>query len=180
MKIKNMVLAAFFAGITAVCSQIAIPTGISAVPFSLGIIGVFLSGTLLTKKTALCSQIVYLLMGIVGLPVFSQFRGGFSVLAGPTGGYLFVYPVMAFIISYLCSKAKKRSFMIMLLSMFPALACLYAMGSAWLAFTSGISFAEAFAIGALPFIIPDIIKIILSAFLSFLLQRALKRHLTFR
>ena len=177
MKIKKMVLAAFFAAVTAICSQIAIPTGISAVPFSLSIVGVLLSGAMLTPKTALCSQIVYLCMGIVGLPVFSQMRGGFSVLAGPTGGYLFVYPLMAFIIALLCSKAKKRSFIIMLLSMFPALACLYTAGSAWLAFVSDISFGAAFSVGALPFIIPDIIKIILSSFLASLLSKLLgKRH----
>ena len=119
MKVRGMVLAALFAAVTAVLAQISIPIAVSAVPFSLGIVGVFLSGALLGKKEAFFAQLVYILLGLVGLPVFSQFRGGFSVLAGPTGGYLFVYPLMAFVIAAICDRAKKRSFPIMILSMLP-------------------------------------------------------------
>ena len=176
MKIRNMVLAAFFAAITAICSQIAIPTGIAAVPFSLCVVGVFLSGALLDVKTAAISQAIFIFMGAVGLPVFSQAQGGFSVLAGPTGGYIFVYPLMAFLISFICSKTKKRSFVIMLLSMIPALVCCYITGSLWLSFISDISVGAAFAAGAVPFIIPDIIKIILSSVLSQILLRALRKR----
>ena len=180
MKVKGMILAALFAAVTAVLAQISVPVPVSAVPFSLGIVGVYLSGALLAPKEALISQLIYILLGVVGLPVFSQFRGGFSVLAGPTGGYLFVYPVMALIISAICAKAKKRSFPVLLVSMLPALAVCYTAGSLWLAFISGITVPAAFAAGALPFIIPDIVKIILSSLLAAALYRALRKQLNYK
>ena len=73
MKVKGMMLSALFAAVTAVLAQISVPIPVSAVPFSLGIVGVFLSGALLGRKEALISQLIYILLGAVGLPVFSQF-----------------------------------------------------------------------------------------------------------
>ena len=180
MKVKGMMLSALFAAVTAVLAQISVPIPVSAVPFSLGIVGVFLSGALLGRKEALISQLIYILLGAVGLPVFSQFRGGFSVLAGPTGGYLFVYPVMALLISAICVKAKKRSFPVLVVSMLPALALCYVAGSLWLAFMSGITIPAAFAAGALPFIVPDCIKIVLSSLLAAALYKALKKQLNYQ
>ena len=161
LTVRGMILAALFAALAAVLSQISFPIGISPVPFSLGICAVFLTGALLDKKYALIALLVYLLLGAVGLPVFSQFRGGFSVLAGPTGGYLFSYPVSAFLIGLLCDLMKKRNVFTLIVSMLAALAVCYAVGTLWLSFVSQITFMEALAAGVIPFVITDIVKVVL-------------------
>ena len=83
MKIRSITLVAMFAAVTAVCSQISIPIPFSQVPFSMGIFAVLLTGALLPKYQALAAQLVYLLIGAVGIPVYAQFTGGLSILAGP-------------------------------------------------------------------------------------------------
>ena len=179
LTVRGMILAALFAALAAVLSQISFPIGISPVPFSLGICAVFLTGALLDKKYALIALLVYLLLGAVGLPVFSQFRGGFSVLAGPTGGYLFSYPVSAFLIGLLCDLMKKRNLFTLIVSMLAALAVCYAVGTLWLSFVSQITFMEALAAGDIPFVIPDIVKVVLCSVLATILLHATRKYNVF-
>ena len=96
-QIRAAVLCGLFAAFTAVFSQISLPIG--PVPISCSLIAVYLAGLFLPVKTAALSQLVYLLLGIVGVPVFAGFQSGAARLAGPTGGYLLVYPVMALLLS---------------------------------------------------------------------------------
>ena len=84
-KTKKLVLAALFAAFTAVMAQLVIPLGFTPVPFTLAIVAVFLTGAVLDWKTALLAQGCYLLLGAVGVPVFSYFGAGLAKLAGPTG-----------------------------------------------------------------------------------------------
>jgi len=176
LKAKDMTLCAFFAAITAICSLISVPIGISAVPFSLGIIGVMLSGSLLKPLPALISQLIYLLLGIIGLPVFSQFQAGFSVIAGHTGGYLAAYPVMALVIALLLKSKKSRKYITVFFPMLVSLIICYLIGCVWLAFSTGITFQAALISGAVPFIIPDIIKTVLAALLSVAVYKALRKN----
>lgn len=98
-----MALCGLFAAVTAVCSWISIPLGFTPIPLNLGTLAVYLTGALLGKKYGPISLLVYTLAGAVGLPVFSGFRGGLSVLAGPTGGYIIGYIVAAFLIGLIIS-----------------------------------------------------------------------------
>ncbi|MFV0412405.1 MAG: biotin transporter BioY, partial [Oscillospiraceae bacterium] len=88
-KTGQMVFAALMAALIAVLAQIMVPIG--PVPFSMAIFGVFFAGAMLPPLAASASIAVYLLLGIVGLPVFTGFKGGPQVLLGPTGGYLAGY-----------------------------------------------------------------------------------------
>ena len=99
MKTTKLVTCALFAALTAILSQIAIPIG--PVPINLATFSVFFAGALLGAKAGALSQLVYLLLGIVGLPVFSMFRGGPGVLLGPTGGYLAGYVLAAFLVGFI-------------------------------------------------------------------------------
>ena len=85
MKTKDMALIGLFAALLAICSWISIPT---TIPFTLQTMGVFLAVGLLGGKRGTISILLYLLIGAVGVPVFSGFKGGIGALAGPTGGYL--------------------------------------------------------------------------------------------
>lgn len=91
---REMVLAGMFAAVLAVISQLSIPTP-AGVPVTIQVFGVALVGSVLGWKLGLCSVLVYILIGAVGLPVFANFGGGIRSLIGLTGGYIWAWPVMA-------------------------------------------------------------------------------------
>lgn len=188
----DVTLTAMFTAITAVLSQIAIPIG--PVPISCSLIAVYLTGLLLSPKLAVLSQVVYLLLGAVGVPVFANFGAGIAKLAGPTGGYLVVYPVLALGISLAMrlydkkiadkqskSKAalgKRVAFLAVTLTL--ALVLCYATGTIWFVLYSGASFQKALSLTVIPFIAGDIVKIILCVILTISLRplflKTVKKH----
>ncbi|MBI5215229.1 MAG: biotin transporter BioY [Ignavibacteriae bacterium] len=93
-----------FAVLTAVGAQIEVPH--QPVPYTMQTFFVLLSGALLGKRNAAYSQLVYLALGVLGLPVFAQFGFGVARLLGPTGGYLLSFPVAAFAVGYIIDKNK--------------------------------------------------------------------------
>ena len=127
--VKTMVAAAMFAALTAVCSQIAIPLP-WGVPLNLATLSVFLSGALLGAKWGFVSQLVFVLTGAVGVPVFSGFRGGLGALTGPTGGYLLGYLLAALLVGLLVQLRPHSKWMLPV-SMVCGLAVCYALGTAW-------------------------------------------------
>ncbi len=102
MKTKEMLLSGLFGALTAIFSQIIIPMGV--VPVSLATLSVMLSTSFLGKKWGTLSQIVYLSLGIMGLPVFHGMQGGIGILMGPTGGFLMGYPLFAWIMGWMIEK----------------------------------------------------------------------------
>lgn len=179
--VREVVCVGVFAALTAVLSQLSIPIG--PVPISCSLVAVYLSGLLLPVKSAVCSQLVYLLLGIAGVPVFAGFQAGAARLAGPTGGYLLVYPVVALLVS-LCMRRFDRTLRqkpltkraaaltgILLL----ALAICYLCGTAWFTIFSGSSFSSALALTALPFLAGDLAKIALCVALTLLARDRLQK-----
>jgi len=82
------------------------PLPFTPIPFSLGMVGVYITGMLLKPSNAVLAQVCYLSSGAVGVPVFGNFRSGIAALFGPTGGCLMVYPIMAAIISLTLNSPK--------------------------------------------------------------------------
>ena len=166
-QIRAAVLCGLFAAFTAVFSQISLPIG--PVPISCSLIAVYLAGLFLPVKTAALSQLVYLLLGIIGVPVFAGFQSGAARLAGPTGGYLLVYPVMALILSLamviydkkLARKSLAARAAYIVSAMLVSLIVCYAAGTAWFTVFSGSSFQKALSLTVVPFIAGDIAKIVL-------------------
>ncbi len=105
MNVKNLVFTAMFAAVLCILGPLALPIG--PVPISLGTFGIYLIGMILPWQNALLAVVVYLLLGMAGLPVFTGFSGGLAKLAGPTGGYLVGYLFMVFIISFMVQKLEK-------------------------------------------------------------------------
>jgi len=105
--IKGMVFAALFAALTAAVSPIKIPLGFTPVPITLQTLMVLVSGALLGPYLGALSQILYVLVGALGLPVFAGGGSGFGALLGPTGGYLMSYPFAAFAVGFLISRKSK-------------------------------------------------------------------------
>lgn len=166
MKPQDLTRIALFAAVTAVLSQISIPLPFSPVPITLSIVAVMLAGGLLSPSQAILSQTVYLLIGAVGAPVYSEMRGGISILFGPTGGYLMAYPFMAFMIASAAKQFPRHKLAALTISMLGSLLICYGLGTPWLAYSAGLSFKSALMAGALPFVPLDVFKAVCCALIS--------------
>ena len=179
-KTAYMALCGLFAALMAICSFISIPLGFTPVPVNLATLGVFLAGGLLGCKYGTISMTVCVLLGAVGVPVFSEFRGGLSVLAGPTGGYIIGYLAAAFLVGLLIDtllgKPKKRSAMqeilICAFAMVVGLAACYLLGTLWFMFSTHTGLWVSLVSCIFPFLPGDALKIIAG---SILVQKL--RHL---
>ena len=150
--------------ILAVCAWISLPVG--AIPVTLQTLGVCLVAGVFKAKRAFFAVAAYLLLGLVGVPVFSGFRGGVSVFFEPTGGFLLGFLLFAPVVGWLCKGGFWQRFLAMLFG----LVLLYAVGTVWFAtLTSGAElsgFAAALSVCVLPFLPFDIAKLLLAAYLS--------------
>lgn len=180
-QIRAAVLCGLFAAFTAVFSQISLPIG--PVPISCSLIAVYLAGLFLPVKTAALSQLVYLLLGIVGVPVFAGFQSGAARLAGPTGGYLLVFPVIALILSLamiiydkkLARKPLAARAAYIVGAMLVSLIVCYAAGTAWFTVFSGSTFQKAMRLTVVPFIAGDIAKIVLCTVITLSARERLQK-----
>lgn len=175
-KIYDMVHIGVFAVLMVICTWISIPM---AVPFTLQTFAVFFSVGMLGGKKGTIVVLVYLLLGLIGLPVFSGFMGGIGKLLGNTGGY-----IMGFVFSALTMWAMERLFgrktWVLGISMVLGLIVCYAFGTAWFmavyagnAGTVGLMTVLGWCV--FPFIVPDLIKIALVLALSGRLRQFLNR-----
>lgn len=160
INLKAIILTGIFAAITAVLSQVSIPIPFSPVPITLSLVAVFLSSIILGSKFGTISQIVYLLLGAVGVPVFANFHGGIGVLLGPTGGFLLSYPFVSLIIGLFINKKEPLKTCDLILPVSLGLIICYTFGSVWLAYVTKMTFINTISMGVLPFIPLDIIKVI--------------------
>ncbi len=164
MKTKMMILCALFAALTAVCSMISVPLPFTPVPINLATLSVFLAGGLLGSRYGTLSQLVYVLLGAIGLPVFSGFTGGFGSITGPTGGYIIGYIAAAWLIGFLIEKLG-HGFYKNIISMISGLAVCYALGTLWFMYITSTGLAAALMMCVVPFLIGDAIKIIAGSIL---------------
>lgn len=158
MNIRDMAYISSGAAVIALCSWITIP---SAVPFTMQTFGIFAVSGLLGGKRCLCSVLVYILLGAVGLPVFSGFTGGTGVLFGVTGGYITGFiglSAVYYLITGNSTPSAARRYTGMLLGL---MVC-YFFGTAWFMLSGGGDILSALSVCVFPFVIPDITKLILS------------------
>ncbi len=153
-----------FAGIIAVCSFVSVP---SAVPFTLQTLGVLLAFFILGVKYGTVSTLVYLLLGAVGLPVFSGFKGGIGVLFSQTGGFLWGFLVGG-ITLVLLEKILKKTTQSKIFMGIILLVVTYSLGTGWyvLAYGKGADFLSVIKICVIPFVIPDLLKLFVALKLS--------------
>lgn len=166
-KTYDMVYIAIFSVIMAICAWISIP---AQVPFTLQTFGVFLAVSVLGGKRGTIAIIVYILLGAIGLPVFTGFTGGVGVLFGTTGGYIVGFLFSALVMWGFEKLPGKRS-VIRPLSMLAGLLACYAFGTAWFMVlyaktTGSIGLVTVLGWCVIPFVIPDLVKIGLAYALS--------------
>lgn len=169
---KDLAIMAFFAALTAICSQIQIP--LPYIPINLALFSVHLCGILLGSKRAVLSQSVYLLLGLIGLPVFAGFKGGPGVLFGKTGGYIIGYLLCAFIDGLIARKDENLPRM--MIQMLAGTFFCYLFGTIWFMFLTKMSLALSLSYCVIPFIPGDIIKMVLAALLGRRLAPQLRHY----
>ena len=177
MKTKTIAVCAVFAAIMCVFSVMTVPIGV--VPVTLGFLGVMLTSVVLGPKKGVISVAVFILIGAVGLPVFSNFRGGFQVLLGPTGGYIWSYIFMALFIGILTVKNPKNKWLVMLKIFFVCIGGAvigYALGTVQFMFVQKTDFLAALTACVIPFIPFDILKSAVAAYLGYTVKGALKKQ----
>ena len=156
----------FMIALTAAAAQISFPIPGTAVPFTLQPMIVILAGAALGSRLGAASQMGYLMLGIIGLPVFAAsplLPQGAARLLGPTGGYLMAYPVAAFVTGLLAERGFDRRFSTAIAAMLAGVAVIYAGGLGWLTAVHLGSVTLAVAAGAAPFLLADVCKAILAA-----------------
>ena len=158
MKTKRLVYCALFAAVIGIMSLISIPT--QPIPLNMALFAVLLAGGILGKKYGTLSVVVYILLGAVGIPVFAGFRGGFAVLAGPTGGYIAGYIIVAFLTGLVCEKTRKMHYILTIMIL--AVILCNAVGTAWYCYIMKSSVSSALMLCVIPFVPTDIIKIVLA------------------
>ena len=154
--------------LTAVAAQISIPLPFTPVPFTFQPMVVLLGAAALGPRLGMSSQILYLALGFAGLPVFAaspMLPQGAARLLGPTGGYLMAYPFAAFAAGWLAERGFDRRYVTAVIAMLCGLLLVFAGGIIWLtiASTPPVGLSGALAVGFVPFIIPDVLKLLVAA-----------------
>ena len=172
----------FVAVLTAAAAQVSVPLPFTPVPLTLQPMVVLLGGAALGSRLGMASQVLYLLAGIAGLPVFAAsatLPHGALRLVGPTGGYLMSYPFAAFLTGWLAERGFDRRYLTSVAAMAAGLAVIFAFGVSWLAWfaqPAPLGLPQALATGLYPFIPVDLIKICIAAGIMPAVWKLLGRH----
>lgn len=168
----NMALIAIMAAITCILGPLSINIPISPVPITLTNLAIYFTVCILGWKLGTISLCIYLLIGMVGLPVFSNFSGGFAKLAGPTGGYLIGFIFLAMIAGYFFDHFDHPA--LFLVGMILGTAVCYLFGTAWLCFQAHLTLTEGLWMGVIPYIPGDLVKMLLALFLAPILKKRIQ------
>lgn len=171
-KTTQLAYSALFTALIALCAWVSVPM---PVPFTLQTLAVFLCASLQKPKWAAASVAAYIALGALGLPVFSNFRGGLGMLLGPTGGFILGFLPAAFVCSLLVRKFGKNALLTGLCMALSQL-IVYACGVAGFLPHSPNGLQGAIALCVLPFLAGDAAKILVAA----LLRATLKKHMRFQ
>lgn len=169
---KTMALIAVMTALTCVLAPLSIPIG--PVPISLTNLAIYFGLYILGMKLETISYIVYLLIGFVGVPVFSGFTGGAGKLLGPTGGYLIGFVPMAIVAGFLIDKFDGKP-VYSVIGMIIGTAICYALGTAWFTVQADYEVMPALALCVFPFLPGDAAKIAIAAFFGPQIKKALRR-----
>ena len=168
LRLRQLTLTALFAALLCVICPISIP--VWAIPITFSLIAVYLTGGILGPVWGLAAVFVYLLLGAVGLPVFSGFSGGIGKLIGITGGYLIGYLPCVAIVGF----SRRYPYLFPVLSV-AGLAVCYLFGTVWFSISSGNTFVASLSVAVVPYLPFDAIKIVAASLLFYPLRAALSR-----
>ncbi len=173
-KTKTITIIGVMTAITCILGPLSIPLPFSPVPISLTNLAIYFTIYVLGMKKGTISYLVYLLIGFIGLPVFSAFTSGPAKLLGPTGGYLIGFIFMALICGFFIDKWS-NNMALCFAGMVLGTAVCYLFGTVWLAYQASMSFSAALAAGVIPFIPGDLAKIVIAMIAGPQIRKRLKK-----
>lgn len=174
LSIKQLSLAGLMAAIICILAPFALPIPVSPVQISLGTLAIYFVLTVLGLKLGTISVVVYILLGLAGLPVFAGFTGGAGRLLGPSGGFILGYIFMALICGFFIDKWSNSIFF-SFLGFLLGTAVLYLFGSLWLIYQTSVTLSQAILAYVVPYIPGDLIKLILAMTLGRQIRKRLER-----
>lgn len=177
-KICRMLSVAVFVTLTTLAAFVRIPLPFTPVPLTLQTFFVLLSGALLGRGLGFFTQGLYLLLGLTGLQVFTGTGTGSLYLLGPTGGYITGFVLASFVTGSLFTNEKQGRFTIFIKLLSADLVILFS-GTLWLKISLSCPLSQAFLLGFLPFILGDVLKVILAAAVYSKLHSRIKAALYF-
>lgn len=173
MKTKDLTRTALMTAVLCILAPISIPVPVSSIALTLATFALYLMAHILNPKQTLAAVGIYLLLGAVGLPVFSGYMAGISRFAAPGGGYLIGYLFLSGISGWFIHEHSNVPMQV--LGMFLGTLVMYCIGTFWLAYTTGISFLSALPAGMFVFLPLDILKILLASYIGRKMQRQIKQ-----
>lgn len=170
LKALDLAYVGLSAALIAVCAWIAIPLTVS---ITLQTMAICLVAGLFGWKRGTLSVIIYILLGMIGLPVFTGFKSGLAVITGPTGGYVLGFIFTAIIVGIATEKVGKKIWQCILFMAIGVLVC-YLFGTIWFTIAYKVTFASALSTCVFPFLLPDAVKIVVASILVNRLKRFVK------
>lgn len=158
--VRDVALVVGGAGLTGLAAQFAFTTPLSPVPFTLQPLSVLIVGAALGTKRAVTSMLLYLVAGMAGLPWFADAGSGWHM---PSFGYILGFVVAAGVVGALAKRGADRKVGSTVALLTAGMAIIYAIGTTWLAFDLGVSAHKAFSLGVQPFLLGDVVKILVAA-----------------
>lgn len=171
---RQLTLIGVMTAVTCILGPLSIPLPFSPVPISFTNLAVYLTVFVLGMKFGTISYVIYLLLGTVGLPVFSGFSGGLGKLVGPTGGYLIGFIFLALIAGFFVERFPGKRTYALIGMVIGTLVC-YLFGTVWLSFQMDLRFSAGLAAGVFPYLPGDLIKIIAAGIVGPQLRNAVSR-----
>lgn len=169
---RQLVQIALMSSILCILAPFSIPLPFSPVPITFTNLILYLFIFILGWRSTILSYFLYLLLGLVGLPVFSGFVGGPIKLVGPTGGYLIGFFFLILISGLFIEKSSENKILSIIGLILGTLVC-YLLGTMWLSWHLSISFLQGFSIGVIPYLVGDGVKIIIAVILGPILKKRL-------
>ena len=169
---KRMALIGVMTAVTCILGPFSIPLPFSPVPISFTNLAIYLAAYVLGMKACTVSYLIYMLLGMVGVPVFSGFTGGPAKLAGPTGGYIIGFIVMAVIAGLVIDNCHKP--LIQLVGMIAGTIVCYLFGTVWFCIVADSTFKAALGICVIPFIPADLIKMIIAMIIGPMIKKRIR------
>lgn len=171
LKTRNLFTVALFSALTAIGAYIFIPLPFSEVPITLQTMFTYLAGAILGGYLGALSQLIYILIGVAGIPIFARGGSSISVLLGPSGGYLIGFIIAAFVIGEL--RKIKRGVVWLCICMVVGTIIIYILGIIQLMNWAKFDLNQALVLGVLPFILGDVIKILIATYITHRVEKIL-------
>lgn len=155
---RNAALVLGLTAFTALCAQIAIPLPGTPIPFTLQTFAVLAGAAALGTQRAVVAQVLYVLVGMAGMPVFAERSSGTDVVFGASGGYLIGFIVASYVVGYIAERGATRKVASTVLAYVVGSAVVYVLGATWLSQSAGWGLQETLSAGVTPFLAGDVIK----------------------